>query len=188
MVEACVECNNNLSLDEQYVACLIESVICGSTNPDDLSRENIKRTLTDTPALASRLTHCKRLNEAGDLVWDVDVDRVKRVVLKLARGHIAYELSLTRIEEPDIVTFTPLMLMSDEQRSQFESPGNNSLGLWPEIGSRAFIRAAKNLPSAESTVWTVVQRARYRYLVAQTDNDSVRFVLSEYLACHVAWR
>jgi hypothetical protein len=187
VVGACVDCNNNFSLDEQYVACLIEAVICGSAHPDDVSRQNIKRILTDTPRLAARLKDSKRLDESGSLVWDVDTDRVRRVVLKLARGHIAYELNLPKIEEADRVSFAPLFLMSDEQRSEFESPGNNSLELWPEIGSQAFIHSAKNMPSPESTEWTVVQPGRYRYLVSQSDGDFVRLVLSEYLACRVAW-
>lgn len=187
VVEACVECNNNFSLDEQYVACLIETVICGSANPRDVSRGGINRILTDTPALVARLTDSKRLDESGNLVWDVDVDRVRRIVLKLARGHIAYELSLPKIEEPDTVRFVPLIVMSDEERFEFESPTNNCLAPWPEIGSRAFIRASKNLPTSHSTEWSVVQPGRYRYLVGQSDGDFVHLVLSEYLACHVGW-
>lgn len=38
VLDACADCNNHLSLDEQYIACLIETVICGSANPDDVSR------------------------------------------------------------------------------------------------------------------------------------------------------
>lgn len=186
VVDSCVDCNNRLSLDEQYVACLIETVICGSANADDVSRPNIKRILTDTPSLARRLQNGKQLDESGSLVWDVDVDRVRRVVLKLARGHIAYEISLPKIEEPDVVRFAPLMLMSAEQRSQFESRGR-AIEFWPEIGSRAFIRAAKNAANMDMTEWTVLQRGRYRYLVGQSEGDSVRLVLSEYLACQVIW-
>lgn len=187
VVEACNECNNNFSLDEQYVACLIETVICGSANANDVSSLHIKRILTNTPALATRLENSKRLEELGNVIWDVEVDRVRRVVLKLARGHIAYELSLPKIEEPDTLSFIPLILMSEEQRLAFESPASGSLELWPEIGSRAFIRAAKGLTNPGSEQWNEVQPERYRYLVSQSDGDFVRFVLSEYLACHVVW-
>jgi hypothetical protein len=187
VVDACIKCNNSFSLDEQYVACLIETVICGSARPGDVSRQNVKRILTDTPKLAAQLKDSKRLDESGNLVWEVDTNRVRRVMLKLARGHIAYEFSLPKIEEPDIVSFVPLILMSDEQRSAFESPGNSSRGLWPEIGSRAFIHAAKNLPNSPPTEWAIVQPGRYRYLVSQSDGDFVRLVLSEYLACYVSW-
>ncbi|MEN6578686.1 MAG: hypothetical protein ABFD90_20235 [Phycisphaerales bacterium] len=187
IVEACAECNNSFSLDEQYVACLIECVICGSVNPNDVSRQNIKRILADTPRLAAGLSATQRLDDSGSIAWDVDRDRVRRVVLKLARGHIAYEFSLPKIEEPEAVSFVPLILLSDEQRSEFESPGNSPLELWPEIDSRAFKHCAENMPSPESAEWTAVQPGRYRYSVSQSDGDSVRLVLSEYLACHVAW-
>ena len=180
VVGACVDCNNNFSLDEQYVACLIEAVICGSANPGHVSRENIKRILTDTPGLAARLKESKRLDESGNIVWDVDADRIRRVVLKLARGHIAYELSAPKFEEPDSVSFVPLILMSDQQRSVFESPGKGSLVGLPEINSRAFIRAVT------SPGWVVVQPGRYRYLI-EPDGAFVSLVMSEYLACHVAW-
>jgi len=188
VVEACNECNNNFSLDEQYVACLIEMVICGSAKANDVSSPHIKRIVTNAPALATRLENSKRLEKSGNVIWDVEVDRVRRVVLKLARGHIAYELSLPKIEEPDSLGFIPLILMPEEQRRAFESPASGSLELWPEIGSRAFIRAAKGLTKPGSEQWNEVQPGRYRYLVGQSDGDFVRFVLSEYLACHVVWR
>lgn len=187
VVEACAECNESFSSHEQYVACLIETVICGSPEPDDVNRINIKRILTDTPRLTARLRAARRLDDSGSIVWDVDVDRARRVMLKLARGHIAYELGLPKIEEPDTVSFAPFILMSDEQRSAFESLGNGCREPWPEIGSRAFKHCVKNIYSPESTEWTVVQAGRYRYSVSQSDGDSVRSVLSEYLACHVVW-
>jgi hypothetical protein len=129
VVEACLECNNNSSLDEQYVACLIETVVCGSTNANNISRLRIKRILEETPGLAARLENSKRVDKAGNLLWDVDVNRVKRVVLKLARGHISYELSLPKIEEPGTLSFIPLTLMPDEDRSAFESRASSSIGL-----------------------------------------------------------
>jgi len=187
VVEACVDCNNKFSLDEQYVACLIEAVICGSTRPEDVTRENIKRILADTPRLAGRIERSKQFDESGNAVWNVDIERVQRVVLKLARAHIADQISLTRTENPDRVSIIPLILMSEEQRSEFESPEDGSLGCWPEVGTRSFIRAAKSWPSLQWTGWVVVQPGRYRYLVRQSDGVFVSLVLSEYLACHVAW-
>jgi len=45
VVEACAECNDSFSSHEQYLACLIEAVICESAEPDDVNRINIKRIL-----------------------------------------------------------------------------------------------------------------------------------------------
>jgi hypothetical protein len=187
VVEACIACNNSFSLDEQYLACLIEIVVSGSANPNDIGRERIKTILIETPALTARIEEKKRIDEAGNLIWDVDADRVRRIVLKLARGHIAYELSLPKIEEPDSVSIMPLMLMSEEERTQFECSGEGSFAGWPEIGSRAFIKAVKEVSNAESNPWTIVQPGRYRYMVGQSDGDFVRLVIGEYLSCHIAW-
>lgn len=41
-----------------------------------------------------------RKSEDGSLVWMPEEDRVRRVVVKLARGHAAYELSLPQIDDP----------------------------------------------------------------------------------------
>jgi len=187
VVEACAKCNNSFSMDEQYLACLVESALCGTADPDLVSRQKIKRILADTPALEARLNDHKSLDESGNLLWGVDVERVRRVVLKLARGHIAYELSVPKLDEPDCVNFAPLVLMSDKQRAAFESPGDRVRELWPEIGSRAFIRAAKPLAGPQSDEWIIVQPGRYRYIVAQSGGDLVQMVLSEYLACQVVW-
>ena len=37
VMPACIDCNNDFSLDEEYVACLIECAIAGSTDPENIS-------------------------------------------------------------------------------------------------------------------------------------------------------
>lgn len=187
VVEACARCNNSFSMDEEYVACILEVALCGSVAPDQISRPNIRRILLEKLALATQISESKRVDRSGGILWEINIQRVRAVVLKLARGHVAYELSLPMLEEPDNVSFVPLILMSEEQRSSFEFPDNSATALWPEIGSRAFIRAAKQFGSPSSGQWIVVQPGRYRYLVSQSDGDFVQIVLSEYLACRVAW-
>jgi hypothetical protein len=44
------------------------------------------------PTLRSRIEAGKR-SSGGQLTFDIEGDRVKNVVLRLARGHAAYELS-----------------------------------------------------------------------------------------------
>ena len=43
VVPSCSKCNNSLSLDEEYFACLIECILCGTTNIQRLKREKIKK-------------------------------------------------------------------------------------------------------------------------------------------------
>lgn len=188
VVEACASCNNSFSMDEQYLACLVESALCGSAEPEGVSRTKVKRILTENSALTDRLKRSRFLDNSGNLVWEADLERVRNVVLKLARGHIAYDLCLPKLEDPDEVTILPLVVMSDEQRSDFESPTSDATALWPEIGSRAFIRAAKQWSNEPPSDWIVIQPGRYRYMVSQSSGDFAQIVLSEYLACRVAWQ
>ncbi len=110
------------------------------------------------------------------------------MVLKLARGHAAYKL-YPKFDEPVAITFVPLQVLSEEERSAFEHLTSEKLSFWPEIGSRAFLRAFGTSPDwfKQSVDWIVVQPDRYRYAVTETCRVLVRMVLSEYLACEVVW-
>jgi len=55
VVEACESCNTGFSQDEEYVACFVECVICGTTELSGVQRPKIKRILAERPALAARL-------------------------------------------------------------------------------------------------------------------------------------
>src|SRR3989442_243424 len=55
VVEACTRCNGSFSKDEQYLACLIECVLCGSVEPDRIRRPKIRRILLENPALGALL-------------------------------------------------------------------------------------------------------------------------------------
>ncbi len=187
VVDACTNCNNSFSSDELYVACFLEAVVCGSSDPAHVSRANIKRLLAENPELAARINQSHRVC-GSDIVWEAEVERVRKIVLKLARGHMAYEMSLPKIEQPSSLGFVPLQSLSDEQRAEFESPDDGSVALWPELGSRAFVRAATQFASPPLNQWIVVQPGRYRYFVSQSQGDFVHMVLSEYLACRVVWQ
>jgi hypothetical protein len=188
VVGACEKCNALFSLDEQYMACFLDCVICGGTGVSDLHRSNVKRILKDNPALKGRIERARKRDEADDLLWEPEADRVRNVVLKLARGHAAYEL-YPKLEEPTTVRFAPLPVLSDEGRSSFDQITAAKIDLWPEIRSRAFLRAFGKSPDRlpVSDGWVVVQPGRYRYAVAETGGVLVRMVLSEYLACEVVW-
>jgi hypothetical protein len=185
VVGACLECNNGASADEQYLACFLDCVIAGSTCPSEKHREKIRRTLEQIPALRALIESARRAAPNGDLLWDLDTPRVKDVICKLARSHVAYEFSETRTENPEHVWCSPLNVMSEEERQSFEEI--SPLQPLPEIGNRAFIRVCHVMGnSAVSDGWQVVQENRYRYY-ADPGSSAVRIVLSEYLACEVAW-
>lgn len=188
VVEACQECNHGFSLDEEYVACLLECVLRGSVDTECLLRDKVKRILTGKPRLAAMLNESRRAAEDGSTLWMPDEGRVRNVVLKLARGHAAFELSLPQLHEPIRVESTPLLCMPTSQRAEFESAGSGEVRGWPEIGSRAFLRACGAKPySYQNGPWIPVQENQYRYTVDQHGGVLVRMVLAEYLACEVEW-
>lgn len=188
VVEACEKCNQGLSLDEEYVACLLECAMCGSTQAEALRRYKVKRILAKKPRLAALLDESRTTANDGRVVWIPDARRVRNVILKLARGHAACELSLLQLDEPIRVQSMPFHCMSEAERAEFERAGSGELRGWPEIGSRAFLRACSARPFAdESGLWVSVQANRYRYAVEESGGVVVRMVLAEYLACEVEW-
>jgi len=188
VVGACKICNASFSLDEQYLACFIECVICGTAEIADLQRPNIKRILGDNPRLQQRIKASQKKDEKDNLLWELEIHRVRKIVLKLARGHVAYEL-YPKIEEPFGVAFAPLLTLSEEEQDTFKDMTSGRLNLWPEIGSRAFFRARGKSPDRfdQSGDWIVVQPGRYRYTVIETGGVLVKVALSEYLICTVSW-
>jgi len=188
VVPACEECNGGLSLDEEYFACLLECTLAGAATPEAVRREKVRRILERKPALAAMLTQARMVSETGT-TFNIDRERVNRVVLKLARGHAAYELSEPQHEEPTSILVAPLPLLSEEAREEFETgPASAGLAPWPEVGSRAMQRLAFAVTGGlEDDGWTEVQPGRYRYKAFADGRVIIRMVISEYLACEVTW-
>jgi hypothetical protein len=184
--ESCIKCNTGFSADEEYVACLIECVIQGTTKPTPKFRDKVARTLTARPSIAARIEKGKQSEINETILWQPEMDRVHRVIVKLAQGHVSYELGLPHIGTPDTVEIIPIPCMSEEQFKAFNNLDYDSPALYPEIGSRAFISIVCGKPTAYNN-WNIVQDGRYRYAVGQSSGDWVKLVLSEYLACLVVW-
>ena len=197
VVPACKPCNGGFSSDEEYVACLIEAAVMGTTNPDEMRRSRVAQILRRQHGLRSRIEASKRDAE-GLTSFAPDVDRVRNVLLKLARGHAAFELSSVPSDEPDYLSYWPLHTMGPEDREAFEAP--HFPELFGEVGSRGLQRTAVGVVTlvAESgdlvrkqfivTDWLDVQEGRYRYLAYETSSELVvRIVIGGYLACLIIW-
>ena len=186
VVDACEECNRGFSLDEQYLACFIECVLCGTVEPSGLQRPKIKRIISENSSLSHRIGESKKTDGANKVDWQPEFDRIQNIVVKLGRGHVAYEF-YPKLEDPIEVRFAPLMQFTEQERRDFENI--TSGGLWPEIGGRAFYRACGEKPDhlVQIDNWIVVQPGLYRFAVSETNNIMVKMVLSEYLACTVLW-
>lgn len=117
-------------------------------------------------------------------MFAVENARVENVLLKLTKGHAAFELGEPQLGEPERIRFGPLETMTPEERTSFERPQASSV--WPEIGSRGFQRMVPTWPSDESQ-WVTVEPGRYRYAAFLDPGIVVRVVLSEYLAGKASW-
>jgi hypothetical protein len=137
---ACFNCNNGLSIDEEYLACLLECVVSGDVDAEKVERPKIAHILRTNAPLAKRLRNARRVI-GEQVMWDFEHDRIQKVLLKLARGHAAHELNEPRLEEPDVFYFRPLCTMSESERQDFEQELDaGPFALWPEVGSRAMNR------------------------------------------------
>lgn len=185
---SCGECNNGFSDDEEYVACFVECVIRGTTNPNGLKREKVAKALRRNSALRGRIESSRRKSETlgGGWIftWTPEEERLRRVALKLARCHAAYELNEPQLEEPQHLLVVPLVNFSEDQRQHFETPPYTDV--WPEVGSRAMVRMVEEEPGCVGG-WCLVQDGRYRYMAVGAQSVMVRGVISEYLAFEVIW-
>lgn len=197
IVWACRQCNIGFSLDEEYVACMIECVVAGSTIPDAIRRPRVGNILRQSPQLQARIESAKRIVD-GCIHFIPEVERVKNVLLKLARGHAVFDLSQVQRCDPDSFQWFALTTLTEEQREDFDAP--HVVELWGEICSRGHQRlmhlllplhGAKDeeIPLPVTLCdWVVLQEGRYRYQATDdVEGIVVRIVIGEYLACEVAW-
>jgi hypothetical protein len=197
VLPACRVCNNGFSIDEQYLACLIECARAGSTEPDRIQRPRIARLLQEVPALRARIEAAK-MTVDGMIAFEGEEDRIRNVVRKLARGHAAFELSLVQRHEPVSLEWWPLSMMSAEQLDAYDAA--HVVRLVGEIGSRGtqglcvtqfIITNKRGEVSALNLVvndWVTVQDGVYRYL-ATDDHGGVRvkIVIAEFFAGEIVW-
>lgn len=184
IAESCTKCNQGFSVSEEYFACLLECIVHGTTNPNGDFRPKITAILNARPSIKEKIECSKVIDENQNILWTPETARIKEVVLKLARGHMAYELGIQHIDEPDFIEILPIPCMSEAQLESFLSLEDTYL--LPEIGSRSFINTLAGRTTAYQQ-WRIVQADRYQYSIGQSQGDWVKFVLSNYLACHVIW-
>jgi hypothetical protein len=197
VVGACRDCNNGFSLDEEYLACLIECVIAGTTDPDRVGRERVAKALQHSPALRARLEAAKYQLD-GRTHFAPELERIERVLAKLAKGHAAFELSQPCSDSPSEIWYAPLVSLTEEQRDSYET--NQVVQTYGEVGSRGMQRLLVTQFKLQSSIgetstldllindWVDVQEGRYRYHAADYGDEArIKIVISEYLACEVAW-
>jgi len=197
VVGCCDACNQNFSKDEEYFVCLLESVLCGSTDPKKIRRPSVAKIMEKSPALRQRIEN-SRTEINGQFGFIPEVDRIDNVMLKLARGHAAFELSQCCRTEPDHFWCGPLPSLPQEAQDTFNSVHFQQM--FGEVGSRNLQRlfvTQLTMPSGNGEQqnigmlindWIDVQDDQYRYIAIDDMGFLIiRIVISEYFACEVAW-
>ena len=92
-VGSCHRCNSGFSRDEEYLACLIDCVISGSTAPDKLERAKVRASLIHSPSLAARIASCRAEDTSGTIIWKPEDSRVRNVIVKLGAGMLPINIA-----------------------------------------------------------------------------------------------
>jgi len=184
-VDCCLECNQGFSADELYFACLVECIIHGSTNPEDVQRPKIKRILTEKEHLRRRISDSMSV-QGGTYVFQIDEKAVENVLMKLVRGHAAFEASQPRLNPPSFFGYKPVHLMSEQEREIFFSAPE--VDIYTDVGSRLFIQMVLDNNNTPFSSWITVQENAYSYMVAsQVSRFSVKLLIWDYLAAEAIW-
>ncbi|MCT2581151.1 MAG: hypothetical protein E5X23_08335 [Mesorhizobium sp.] len=188
VVKTCVQCNNGFSSDEEYFAAFLGAAMSGSTDPDAQVFETARKALAGNARLRREIEATRTERPKGDgtprLAWLPDLDRIRRVVVKNARGHAFHELGQPMLEEPDDILIVPLEVIDEERLAEFLTVDLGSA--WPEVGSRLLQRMYEGIDMADG--WIIVQPGIYVFAVIETDGVTVRSIIREYLLTEVSWR
>jgi len=181
VIPVCKECNSNLSIDEEYVACFIESWRSEYYGKDFL-RYKVRKIYERKPTLRTRIEKSLRKGKNKTLMSG-EMERFKNVFIKLAKGHLLFEFNEFKSEDPYSIDFFLLSEISKVEYDLFNSVPQ--VTNFPEVGSRAMQRVVDMSDSDMRFMWQIVQENRYRYLVAQLDFVIIKIVIDEFFGCQV---
>lgn len=190
-VNICQGCNSSFSVDENYFLCVLHAVMAGSLYPDPETHPEASAVLRSNRHIVRALKggpdgQLWLFNDLQPFTVYPDADRIRRVVLKNARGHAYHELGEPMLGTPEYVAFTPFDLLNSEQRATFETVGHVAdLAVWPEVGSRMMVQLFEEGTAVGG--WITVEAGRYRYSVDWRDAITVKTVIWEYLATETRW-
>ncbi|MEZ4945990.1 MAG: hypothetical protein R2804_10700 [Cyclobacteriaceae bacterium] len=153
--------------------------------------------LSKSPALRKRIEDARKEVD-GQIIFEIEIERVRNVMLKLAQGHAGFELSQPCRKKPDHFWCGALHTLPIDDQETFHSVHfQQNLG---EVGSRNMQRLMVTQLTMQSengepknvsmliNDWVDVQDDQYRYIsIDEMGMLIIRIVVSEYFACEVAW-
>lgn len=177
IVPACFECNNGYSNDEKYVACYLD-VLKEAVVPGYHRKENTLLLIEKDKALQQLISEQIVVDsENGVVRYKIDEERLRRILLKLAKGHAGFEFDHVCFDDAETsIEYNFAFNMTDEERNEF-----NTIPLIdkaPEVGSRGCITpfVLENIQTGElmgMCMWNDVQDEQYRYQMSYNEKNGV---------------
>lgn len=180
-VKICAVCNLSFAPHEEYFAAFLGTV----SENEHLSEKSM--TILDSNNKLSNALIDSLLVEEGEprIAVNFDQNHIDIVLEKNARGHFYFETQDVIGSKCDFIRMSPIKAFSTKQRSNFEKVTLSEL--FPEVGTRAFIRQIENRDVLNG--WVIVQNNQYRYAIILWNNEVlVRSVISEEFAVEVFWK
>lgn len=182
VLSACFTCNNNFSIDEEYVAYWIAIALYKLNGIKTNKYLNAIRAIERNDNLKKLFFGTNLFNE-DDLV-PIDENRLKNILYKLASGHVLYHHNNPKYELPATINWFFLSSLGINERYAYEQ--EILVEVYPEVGSRTIIM---DQYGNAYYPWLIAQEGVYRYFVAETGNSQVvKIVFNEFLACEVLWK
>ena len=174
----------NFSLDESFVACTVEYLRSLSCVNGEM-RSKIINYLNNNPSLLQRLESAISHKDNDQFEVVLEDERIRRVLLKLAVGHIAYECNEVMTDEPEYLNYKILPELPGESVSEFDK--NYIVDILPELGSPLFQKIVELSDGSIYYPWFMVQDGQYRYMIICNEGILIRIVIGEYLFAEIKW-
>ncbi|MEA4987941.1 MAG: hypothetical protein VB095_07765 [Anaerovorax sp.] len=187
-IPACFDCNNGYSNDEKYVSSYLE-ILKSFIYEDYVIKPNICNRLEKDQCLKELIYN--QIQKQDDKVkFTFDEERFINIIVKLARGHVAYELDYVDFDKFPRIWYRFEFQLAEEERREFDTIP--LMDKAPEVGSRwtshiGIIEDESGLITTFSE-WNVVEDNTYRYNTYISDNRiCVKFCIGEFLFCYLEW-
>lgn len=153
-------------------------------------RIGIDKSLGNNPQLKYKIENEIIYRMEKGLGYKIEMNRLDNILIKLAKGHAAFELSEYNFDKYSISIKT----FSRDQVSREEwniFNGVEELTYAHEIGSRSIdnIYIIENSYKPVAVIdWNIVQEGRYKYLsTINNEKIIIKIVLNEYFAALINW-
>ncbi len=191
-VRVCHDCNRDFSAIESYAYCSISSYLACSWKPELQPIPKAAKILASDKRLRRIMFRELNLDGIGRCFWKPDFRKIDAFFQRQAQGHVFLETGELKFEVDTVVDWFDLAHVDKRRRDLYFS---RSSDVYPEIGSRAFLRLFSDddsLPSdyyeTDSEGFTVLEDNNYRFrLIFAGGGIEVQSIVRERIAASVCF-